>query len=164
MSLEDIKDSFSIIKINGKEYKICYKHKQIADVQKLFEQSSPLPEISVENCKQLLTAPQYKDVISICAMLMNNEPVSIVERINFCLIGFKKHHPEISLDIIDDVDNYYELFDLCRNEFLSRNMQPEIYKQLAIADEKVKKKIKKQNQSLVGRIVSILQSMLAIQK
>lgn len=138
MSLSDIKESFSTIKILNKEYKICYRHRQIAEMQSYFND---------------------KDIIEICAMLMNNEPVSIIQRLNFCLIGFKKYHPEITLDDIDEADNYFELFDICRNEFLSRNLQPDIYKKLAISDENVKKKIKNQRQNLAGRIVSALRNI-----
>jgi len=142
MSLKDVKEAIETINISGIDYKIVYNHNAISDVEELFG-------VNTFDC---------------CMKLADDELGKLKDRLDFCLIGFKKYHPDITLEILDEAGNYQVLFNTCRNLFLERNFQPEIFKTLALKDEAEKKKIMIAHEELTGQIIYLSRKFSEYQK
>lgn len=121
MSIQDIKDSYSIIKIKDTEYKVAYDMQAIIDLEEVYE--TPFMELGT--------------------ILDNFNKKSIKDLVDFCFIGFKKYQPDVNKEIIDDIESYTQLIDICYNEFLRKIVAPDVFKDLvhvAQEQEECKKK------------------------
>jgi hypothetical protein len=122
MPQEDIKDGCTEIKIDGQPYKIAFDHNAIYKAEELLG--------------------GYIDIVE---KIMNDEIKTLKERLSFCLTGFLKYHPDITISEIEKADNYDTLWTSVCLEFIKKTRSPEIYEGLVIESQNTKKKIKELN-------------------
>ena len=131
MSFEDIREDFTEIKIQGKNYKITYDFDAIQKLEQLYE----------TNC------------FNIGLIIDGVRNKSIKDIVEFCHIGFLRYQPYIDIETLKDHRSILELFDKCIIEYMRTIQMPDAFEQLVYQPKNgEKKKIKSKLSTLLGII------------
>ena len=115
MSLEDIRENYTTVLINGQEYKIAYDFNSIG---KLLE---------LHGCS-------FSNLYS--AIVEKGQFGSLNELIDIMHIGFLKYQPSMEREVIEQYPYYLSLYTKCHLEFMRCVQEPDEWEQTVYANTK----------------------------
>ena len=125
MSLNDIKEKYTVIKIEGDDYKIAFDNRSIAKLIELYD------------CSYSTLFQIVKDI---------NEVGTLEKMLEFDYIGFLKYQPDFDKELLNDYRFYSSLHQKCWVELSKAIQEPDEWEKLIastraeIQGEQVKKK------------------------